>query len=189
MSDKREDRLILEGSPCGVNYFHEGLLTVQQTKVIGMQYCPNYTTCESDGKTYCSLRSGLEVAQNVVKGNSLKKELEDFSRADFLNGKFWTSLDGKIFKISQGKSKFIAAVERFARVVLLLDPLESVFPRCDSCKGVKLTETVYDSIHDGPFPLSGSGKTKSRSVEYCPDCDPKPQGGIIKEDPYRFDLF
>ena len=64
-----------------------------------------------------------------------------------------------------------------------MNPSESVFAHCDKCTGVKLTKTVYDSIHDGSFPLSGSGKTQSRIVQYCPDYDPEPRGGFLKEDP------
>jgi len=60
---------------------------------------------------------------------------------------------------------------------------ESIFAHCDKCTGVKLTKIVYDSIHDGSFPLSRSGKTQSRIVQYCPDYDPEPRGGFLKEDP------
>jgi hypothetical protein len=180
---EREKDLILKGAPCDMNYFDRNLLTIHQAVAQGRTYCINYKTCEKTNDTYCALRSGLEVAQNVIKGSTLEKELNNFSEADFLNGKFWDSINGKEFQAIQGKAKFIDAVERFARTVLLMNPSESVFAHCDKCKGVKLNKRVYDSIQDGPFPLSGSGKTRPRNVEYCPDCDPEPRGGILKEDP------
>ncbi len=50
------------------------------------------------------------------------------------------------------------------------------------CEGVKLETTVIDSGRDGVNPLSGSGRTKRRSVVYCPSCDPKPKNGTFEED-------
>lgn len=180
---EREKDLILKGSPCNVNYFDRKILTIQQAVRKGKTYCPNFETCNNQTKDiYCLLRSGLEVAQYVAKGSSLEKELDDFSQADFLEEECWNSMDGKKFEIIKGKAKVLAAVERFARIVLLMNPFESVFPRCKKCTGIKLTKEVYDSIHDGYFPLSGGGETKRRSVEYCPECDPEPRGRIIKED-------
>jgi hypothetical protein len=181
---KREKGLILKGSPCAIDYFDKNLLTIQQAIAKGRTYCPSFQACDNPNNSiYCALRSGLEVAQHVVNGSTLEQELKEFSEADFLNGKFRNSLDGKEFYIDKGKAKFIGAVEKFARTVLLIDTSESVFPQCEKCNGVKLNKTVYDSIHDGPFPLSGSGKTLRRDVEYCPDCDPEPRGGFLKEDP------
>jgi hypothetical protein len=179
---EREKDLILKGSPCDVNYFDRNLLTIQQAVAKGRTYCSNFKVCETKN-TYCSMRSGFEIAQNVVKGSTLEKELGDFSEADFLKEECWNSREGKKFDLVKGKAKWLDAVERFARIVLLMNPSESVLPRCEKCYGVKLTETVIDSVHDGSFPLSGSGRTKRRDVKYCPECDPKPRGGIIKGDP------
>ena len=69
--------------------------------------------------------------------------------------------------------------------MLLQDTSESVLIGCGECGGVKLEETVSDSIwlKDGPGPCSGTGKTRGRNVEYCPNCEKKPVGGIrYKED-------
>lgn len=33
---------------------------------------------------------------------------------------------------------------------------------------------VYHSIHDGPFPLSGSGRVHVEHVPFCPDCEEAP---------------
>jgi hypothetical protein len=129
------------------------------------------------------LRSGFEVAQNVVKGSTLEKELKNFANADFLDEEAWNSKEGKAFYTIKGKAKWLDVVEKFARTVLLMPPAESVLPRCDQCYGVKLTKIVTDSVHDGLFPLSGSGKTQNREVQYCPECEPEPIGGIIRGDP------
>lgn len=180
---EREKRLILDGSPCDMNYFDRNLLTIQQAGEKGRTYCSNFEICHNETKdVYCLLRSGLEIAQHVVKGSTLEKELRGFSEADFLEQECRISPDGKKFDIIKGKAKALDAVERFARTVLLMNPSESVLPRCENCYGVKLTKEVYDSIHDGLFTLSGSGKTQRRAVEYCPECDPEPRGGIIKRD-------
>lgn len=181
---QREKKLIFQGSPCNVNYFDRGLLTVQQAMSKGDTYCPNLEECgKPTNKIYCLLRSGLEVAQYVSRGSTLEKEMQEFSGADFLESECRTSLDGKNFVIIKGKAKVLDAVERFARTVLLMNPSESVFPRCGNCYGVKLTKDVFDSIHDGPFSLSGSGKTIRRAVEYCPECDSEPEGEFLKKDP------
>lgn len=188
---EREQDLILKGSPCEINYFDRHLLTIKQAIEKGRTYCSNYESCSKLESIYCSLRSGLDVAQNVINNkSSLESELKDFSEAgEFLNGRFWDTINGKEFKINQGKAKFIDAVERFARTVLLMNPSESVFNHCDKCNGVRLNKRVYDSIHDGPFSLSGSGKTIPRNVEYCPDCDAEPRGGIITQDPKEDEEF
>ncbi|GEM_PF-2433728 len=38
---------------------------------------------------------------------------------------------------------------------------------------------IAHPIHDGPFPLSGSGEVWMENVPYCPTCDPKPQSSGI----------
>ena len=125
------------------------------------------------------------VAGYVLKGGTLKGELYDFfnyaSKEGFINAEFWTSDDRVNFRKEKGKSKLLKAVERFARVVLLQNPEESIFPNCDRCDGVKLETYVIDSGRDGVGLLSGSGKTRRRTVSYCPDCDPKPRDGIFDE--------
>lgn len=45
---------------------------------------------------------------------------------------------------------------------------------CDSCNGEIMTATVAHSIHDGPFPNSGSGRCHYESVPYCPQCEEEP---------------
>ncbi|MAG07613.1 hypothetical protein CMI46_02255 [Candidatus Pacearchaeota archaeon] len=178
----RERKLITEGSPCDVNYFDKDMLSIEQARIQGRQKCENYGACQKTPRD-CALRYGREVAKYVVKGGTLKGELSEFSEAPFLDNLFWTSDDGRLYERLKGKAKFLGAVERFARVVLLMDVNEHVFPHCESCEGVKLTQRVYDSIHDGLNSLSGSGKTNSRDVEYCPECDSEPRGTIVQVDP------
>ena len=179
----RERELILKGSPCNVDYFDRDLLTVQQVIESGQNYrCINLSQCQRDDNT-CALQLGLQIAQYVVQGNSLEKEMKDFAEAPFIEKEFWNSVDGKEFKVMQGKAEMLRAVEGFARVILLMDPFESIYNLCEKCGGARIVETVYDSIHDSPLPCAGSGRTVTRDVEYCPKCDPKPRGGILKEDP------
>lgn len=45
---------------------------------------------------------------------------------------------------------------------------------CVSCEGVIMSATVAHSIHDGPFPLSGSGRCEYEEVPYCQNCEEKP---------------
>ena len=92
-------------------------------------------------------------------------------------------MGGGKFRRTRDKAEILTAVENFAQVVLLMDNTQPILPRCEKCSGIKLTETVFDSIHDGPFPLSGSGRTRRRDVQYCPKCEPKPQGGFLDKDP------
>lgn len=57
---------------------------------------------------------------------------------------------------------------------------------CDKC-GTPLEVTrVAHPIHDGPFPLSGSGKCEYEMVPYCPKCETKPSfhGAAIKRGPF-----
>ena len=45
---------------------------------------------------------------------------------------------------------------------------------CSACGSEIQTTTVYHPIHDGPFPLSGSGRVQRQIVPYCPKCETKP---------------
>jgi hypothetical protein len=53
---------------------------------------------------------------------------------------------------------------------------------CKSCGTEILGIEVIFPIWDGPFPMSGSGKTFRQSFPYCPHCESKPE---IKGDPIR----
>lgn len=44
----------------------------------------------------------------------------------------------------------------------------------DKCGTVLLGVRVHHPIHDGPFPLSGSGQVQIEVVPYCPTCQEKP---------------
>jgi hypothetical protein len=46
--------------------------------------------------------------------------------------------------------------------------------KCMDCGSDILVASVAHSIHDGPFPLSGSGKCEYEQVPYCPKCEKKP---------------
>ena len=45
---------------------------------------------------------------------------------------------------------------------------------CLDCNvGIMAVERIH-SIHDGLFPLSGSGKVEREQIPYCPKCEEKP---------------
>lgn len=45
---------------------------------------------------------------------------------------------------------------------------------CRDCGSDIMGARVAHPIHDGPFPLSGSGRCEYETVPYCPECDDKP---------------
>jgi hypothetical protein len=45
---------------------------------------------------------------------------------------------------------------------------------CLNCSSEILAARVAHPIHDGPFPMSGSGKCHYESVPYCPKCEEVP---------------
>lgn len=180
MPERREFALVEQGSPCDVNYFDRSLLTLAQARRRGKEICPNYDECKQHPK-HCALRYGLEVAKYVMEGGTLKSELLEFAEQGHTNGIYRNSNDRHDFSLVRGRPQIIRAVERFARVVLLEDPDKSVFESCSKCDGVRIETIVIDSGRDGLFPLSGSGRTRRRTVSYCPNCDTKPQGGTFDE--------
>lgn len=54
---------------------------------------------------------------------------------------------------------------------------------CLDCDSEILAIEVAHPIHDGPFPMSGSGKCEYEQVPYCPTCEEKPNynGSPISE--------
>ncbi|MDD2678685.1 MAG: hypothetical protein PHT91_00710 [Candidatus Nanoarchaeia archaeon] len=47
---------------------------------------------------------------------------------------------------------------------------------CVSCGSEILGARVAHPVHNGPFPLSGSGQCRYEDVPYCPKCEKKPNG-------------
>lgn len=187
---QREQRLILDGSFCQIDYFNRSILTVEHVLITGFSQCARYAQCRSQSTVYCALKEGEQVAKYVTKGASLKNELYDYFNAVLSPGKwgvgkeFIDTSDRREFVMVSGKGKILKAVEYAARSVLLENLQESCFPECERCNGIVLEKEVIDSIHDCPgIPLAGSGRTKKRLVKYCPDCDPEPRGGIIDVNP------
>jgi hypothetical protein len=45
---------------------------------------------------------------------------------------------------------------------------------CLKCGATVLVAKVAHPVHDGPFPLSGSGQCSNETVPYCPACEKKP---------------
>lgn len=46
--------------------------------------------------------------------------------------------------------------------------------QCNKCGSDIMSATVAHPIHDGPFPLSGSGECHYEQVPYCPKCEKEP---------------
>jgi uncharacterized protein with PIN domain len=46
--------------------------------------------------------------------------------------------------------------------------------RCIDCNSEIKVVRVAHPIHDGPFPLSGSGRCHYEEVPYCPKCEEEP---------------
>ena len=55
---------------------------------------------------------------------------------------------------------------------------------CNKCGTEIQGRTVTHPVHDGPFPLSGSGRVKTTIVPYCPECEqvPSSQGSFVSEE-------
>ena len=47
--------------------------------------------------------------------------------------------------------------------------------KCTACGSTVMAGTVAHPIHDGPFPLSGSGKVHPEEAPYCPKCEKAPK--------------
>ena len=54
---------------------------------------------------------------------------------------------------------------------------------CGTCGSDIISAQVAHPIHDGPFPLSGSGRCNYETVPYCPKCEGEPSfhGSFIKK--------
>jgi len=54
---------------------------------------------------------------------------------------------------------------------------------CSDCGSEIKSKKVAHPIHDGPFPLSGSGKCHYEEIPYCPKCEEEPNfsGTIINK--------
>lgn len=180
MSDKRDPLLIHRASPCDTNYFDSSLLTLDQSRERGREFCPNYGSC-SETPRACALRQGVDVARYVLKGGDLRSELLDLERdvPELATNEYWDSQDHKTFSLIRGKARVMRAIERFARVILLEDSNQSAFSSCEKCEGVKLAKAVTDSERDGLGSLTGGGKVRRRVIDYCPTCDPVPRNGTF----------
>ena len=45
---------------------------------------------------------------------------------------------------------------------------------CTKCESEILVAEISHPVHDGPFPLSGSGKVYREQMPYCPICETIP---------------
>lgn len=183
MANERELELVEKGTPCYIDYSNKNLLTVKELLDRGYEECSNLKICE-DTKIACVLRVGIDVARKVVKGSDLKTELNTLAHQDWIENEFWYSKDREEFTKIKGRSNALRAIESYSRIVLLQDTSKSILTECGKCGGVKLEETVSDSVwfRNGPGPCAGTGETRGRTVEYCPNCEEKPLGGIVYQE-------
>ena len=47
------------------------------------------------------------------------------------------------------------------------------------CRDLRLDSVWFKN---GPGPCAGTGETRGRIVEYCPNCEQKPVGGIVYQE-------
>ena len=45
---------------------------------------------------------------------------------------------------------------------------------CTICENEADAATIHHPVHDGPFPLSGSGRVINEIIPYCSMCEKKP---------------
>jgi len=118
--------LIRRGSPCYIDFGPDGPKSYAEHAARGEEVCPNYGNCyEKPGYLHpatshqCIMRSGLGVAQAVLRSVPLDQAMERY-RADAIvpaNGYVWSS-DRKRFVIIRDTDVATALVEEYAKMVL-----------------------------------------------------------------------
>jgi len=120
----RERQLILQGSPCDVNFHEGGPQTIAKSKSRGREYCPHINECAKGilNKTtgsLCVLQLGIQVAQQCLKrGRSIEQEMSTFRREvpHPAKGFIW-SPDRKTFTFID-REEAIRKVQEFAESIL-----------------------------------------------------------------------
>lgn len=97
-----------------------------------------------------------ESWQKVANESPWKAFIPEFAR----------DLDNKLYMRRRGGSIVYRLTSE--------DEEKNMTYECTQCNGNISGVTVAHSIHDGPFPLSGSGQCKYEGVPYCPNCEDKP---------------
>lgn len=119
----RERKLILDGSACQNNFNADGPKTVEESKRLGKQPCPNFERC-NNGALHpvsghqCAMMFGLTVAQYVVqKRTTVGVEMQDYRRAGFRPklGFFWSDdreTIGTITDVREAEAKIRSFAEQ-----------------------------------------------------------------------------
>ncbi len=101
----------------------------------------------------------------------------------------WRDLSGRDYKIEGAQCRFCETIfeRRSKGKVMYVKTKGSDGYVCGTCGSEIQSTTVAHPIHDGPFPLSGSGRCEYETVPYCPKCEEKPSssGSFITK---KFDL-
>ncbi|MEX0933091.1 MAG: hypothetical protein WDZ77_03280 [Candidatus Pacearchaeota archaeon] len=109
-------------------------------------------------KTLEELSEINEGNREVLRGESWRAFIPEFSRDDKGN---------LTMKNMKGSVVYIATSDE--------QDYQNVTYSCVDC-GVDVEGAkVAHPIHDGPFPLSGSGRCEYEVVPYCPNCEEKPR--------------
>jgi len=117
----RERRLILDGSPCDVNFYSGGSRTVVAAKEQPSK-CPHLDKCRAnlncDTSWMCVMQLAVEVAQNAIKeGKSVHNEVfgdfrEFFDKECNPPKGFVHSDDRQVF-VNIAKSEALQKIEQF----------------------------------------------------------------------------
>ena len=70
--------------------------------------------------------------------------------------------------------------EQYKRVEIMAELIGGIW-KCKKCHSHIQQTTGYASVHDGPFPGSGSGRVLHYPIPYCPTCEEKPTGAAISD--------
>ena len=88
----------------------------------------------------------------------------------------WTSISGCIDHILEGSKCDVCDTiyeKRNTGSVLYVRKPNDTY-RCGDCGRPVFPAEVIHPVHDGLFPLSGSGRTETENVPYCVECEDKP---------------
>lgn len=94
--------------------------------------------------------------------------------AKFEEQNSWAAFIPETAKDASGQTFMRAKGRSVVYKVKSEDEKGSASYECAQCGNEILSATVAHPIHDGPFPLSGSGECHYEAVPYCPRCEKKP---------------
>jgi hypothetical protein len=119
MSDekrKREDLLIMEGSPCEYNFHPDGPRTLEEAEKMNNQICPNFETCRTNHSNGYKGQSCIMLLATCLARERLNGKTEKFKTLiDAINppnGFVW-SKDRKTFVVIADKKRARKLIDKF----------------------------------------------------------------------------